>query len=128
MAEIDLSSTVSQNFRIRRRDTGSIVLNFFTDTANSIPKNVSTWEFFMTVKTNPDDPDASAVITIDPSDVTVTGTGNNVVTITIPASDNNIDARSYYYDIQAKKADATIQTIFQGFYIVVQDQTDRIIE
>jgi len=97
----------------------------FADAAGA-PVDISTWNFFYTVKENYSDLDAAAKISLDPVDFTKSDSGSGTVdkisaTISVPAS---LAAGSYYQDLQ-KVVGSTVTTIGRGQLIVEAEVTQR---
>ncbi len=112
----------TKNLEVVEGDTSTINCTFTDSDGNAI--NVSTYSFFMTVKSGVNDTDANAVIKQEPADFSVSGAGNNIASTTISATDNTIDAGTYYYDIQYVTG-ADVVTVVKGIYKVVDQITVR---
>ena len=90
---------------------------------NDAPINITGWTIFLTIKKTRDDKDAVAVVKMDESDIPNPTLGE--LLIVIPSSVTVNLKGSYWYDIQIKKADNTIQTITHGSISFERDVTRR---
>lgn len=96
----------------------------FTDT-DEIPIDITGWTLFFTMKNTKDDPDDKAVLQlnilpneiVDPTEGQATFHLSNLQTVNFKGS--------YWYDIQIKKADNTIQTVTNGNINFQTDATQR---
>lgn len=100
----------------------------FTFTEDSTPIDISGWDIWMTVKSNPMDDDEDAIIAIDPTDVSKIDSGDGVVDtaiISISSTQNTINPATYFFDIQAKDDSGKITTLQKAKYVVETDITQR---
>lgn len=118
MASTNLVIKVSLDVTCMRRDTFSLDMDW-TD-SNTNPIDLTAYTFKSQVKQL--ETSSTALITFDDSDFTKDADGN--LTMSKSASDMDISAGTYYYDIQATKtSDSTVETWAGGLFIVQQDVT-----
>ena len=61
-------------------------------------------------------------LVIPSTDITITGTAEGALTISISATDMQVDAGTYVYGLQATLiSDSSVDTWFYGLFDVVQD-------
>jgi hypothetical protein len=111
----------AKDFEIVKRDTSSIVVT--VQNSDETPIDITGYTFFFTAKTNATDTDDNAVIKKDVtshSDPT-----NGQTTITLSATDTDVDPARLWYDIQMKDTSSNITTLLMGFVTIVQDITVR---
>lgn len=118
-----LSTFDDNNLVTFRGDDLAIKLSFL-DTAD-VPVDITGWTIFFTIKKTKDARDAEAVLEYDVNTFTNPTTGE--VLLTIPNTTTIKFGGLYWYDIQIKKADNTIQTITSGSIDFKRDVTRRII-
>lgn len=104
-----------------RGDDLAIQLNF-ADTAG-VAINMTGWTIFFTIKHSKSDSDAIAVLKYDMTNIPDPTLG--VMTIDIAHTLTDHLTGAYWYDIQLKKADDTIQTITNGSITFLTDTTIR---
>jgi len=106
---------------IYRGDTKTYSLTF-TD-ADNAAIDITGWTIFFTVKEKKSDADDDAVLK---KDVTVHGDPTNgLSSIALSATDTDISPSRYYYDIQIKKDDDSINTVLCSTFEVLTDITRR---
>ena len=109
-----------QNLRAFRGDDYALQL-VLTD-VDSVPIDITGWEFYFTIKNNRTDPDDIAVISKDiPATVNPT---SGILSIILTAAEVNNLSGAYFYDIQYK-ASGIIQTITHGSITFETDITRR---
>ena len=87
--------------------------------------DLSTADFFMTVKTDTRLSDSSATIKKEPTDFNISYDGTNTtVYYTLTSEDTKIPVGVYYYDVQIKYNEQ-IFTIFKGTFTIVWQATER---
>lgn len=101
----------------------SVELKVTLTDSNGNPIDLDGYTVYFTAKENYSDSDDDAVIQKDVTSHTTPASG--ITTITLDSSNTNIDARYYYYDIQAKDAAGNIQTPITGKFIVNPQSTER---
>lgn len=75
-------------------------------------KDITNWTFWMTIKEDRDDTDTDAII--QEKVTSHTDAVNGETRIVLADDDTSELDGNKFYDIQAKKADDTIQTLFKG--------------
>lgn len=92
-------------------------------TVDGVPVDISTWDFFHTIKTAYTDADVNALHQLQPTDFTV-GNGNGTndkLTFTVPRTATAaMAAGTYYQDLQAIRSG--VLTTFGKGQFVVEDQ------
>ena len=106
-----------------RRDTKKYTIRVMDKDGR--PICIDGFEFVMTFKERPTDPDSAAAI-----QVIVTATDNpsdprGEVEIVLTPTDTDIEPKTYYYDIQMKSTSGDITTLLSGKVKVLQDITHR---
>jgi hypothetical protein len=112
------------NKTIYRSDNDIFTVNFFTDTAKTIPQNITGYEVRMTVRlsepktdvVNDDDAKISSLAVIP------VGTDGKAE-FNITSDETDIDPTTYWYDIQYKKPSGAVKTVGKARYIVNADIT-----
>lgn len=119
MASTNLVLKVDLDITCMRRDTFSLDMDW-TD-SSSTPIDLTQYTFKSQVRQS--QTSSTALLTFSDSDFTKDASGN--LTMTKAASDMDIAAGNYYYDIQATKtSDSTVQTWAGGLFIIQQDITE----
>ena len=119
MSSVNLVLKVSLDITCMRKDTFSLDMDW-TD-SNTNPIDLTAYTFKSQVRQT--ETSSTALLTFSDSDFTKDASGN--LTMTKAASDMDIAAGNYYYDIQATKtSDSTVQTWAGGLFIVQQDITE----
>ena len=93
-------------------------------TKNEVVEPITDWTIYFTVKKNMKDLDDNAKIkkdVIDHEDAV-----GGITLIKLSASDTNIEAGVYYYDIKYKDSDGNIGILFMGRIKVTEPVTQRI--
>jgi len=108
--------------KVTRGDSRSIPLEFY-DAAGD-PEDVSTWDFFYTAKGSLEDPDADAIVALDPSDLVPFGTGPHQVTINLTEVHTDVNAKTYKHDVKAVTPIGTL-TLAMGDLIIEDRVTIR---
>jgi hypothetical protein len=86
---------------------------------NNVNLDVSTNVYYLTLKSNIDQPDEQAALQLGP----ITGGANGVVTVQATPAQTNIDVGTYNYDFQEVTSDDKINTLLIGKVKVVKDVT-----
>jgi hypothetical protein len=94
----------------------------FKDT-DDVPIDITGWTIFLTLKRSRDQVDADAIVEMNVTNIPSPELG--VVLITVPNTVTINFSGSYWYDIQIKKTDGTIQTITNGNIFFERDVTRR---
>jgi hypothetical protein len=118
-----LTNFEENNLQTYRGDDLGIKL-VFQDT-DEVPIDITSWTIFLTIKKTKDRTDAAAVIKMDKTNIPNPELG--IVWITVPNTLTKNLIGSYWYDIQIKKADDTIQTVTNGNINFLTDTTIRTI-
>lgn len=98
---------------------------------SAVPVDITGWMIWFSVKRRwPDTDGQSVVAKVVGGDIAITDGPAGKFTISIRPSDfasiPNAERTSMLYDVQARKADAHIQTLAQGDLIVLGDVTNTI--
>lgn len=111
------------NLQTYRGDDLDIGLTF-TDT-DEVPIDITGWTLFFTMKHTKDDTDDQALLQLNilPSEIAAPLTGEAKFHVTNQQS--ALFNGPYWYDIQVKKADNSIQTVTQGNINFLTDATIR---
>jgi len=109
------------NFKLIRGDDHTFALEFKQD---GVPKNITGWTVFLTVKKNIDDLDANAVIS--KTVTSHTDPTNGKTEISIADTETDPLCGIYYYDIQYKDLAGIIKTVMLGTLNFYKDVTRRI--
>lgn len=91
--------------------------------ANKAAVDITGWTIFFTLKNNPKDSDAIAVIKKDITAHTDPTGGESLIELTATETDGL--SGNYFYDIQIKKADSDIRTVCGGSFTMKVDITRR---
>lgn len=115
-------ASLKPDLNITRGDTVSIN---FELTLDGEPVDLTGATVFFTAKPtlDADDTDAAAVISVEVSSFTDPTSGTAVIPLT--ATDTDVTPAEYYYDVQVKKADATIVSIRYRLLKIWADVTRR---
>jgi hypothetical protein len=105
---------------IFKRDTSTIDINVYSDTALTTLVDITGYTFWMTAKLASTDADPGA---LQVSAVASAPSPLNNVTLTLSTSDTDIAVGKYFYDIQMKDTASNITTFLSGSLIVKQDIT-----
>lgn len=126
MIKVNLQSEQPVQITCKRGDTFVFDgLDFYADTAKTIPIDISADTFAMQVK------DADDVLILDfvsPTNFTVSGTYSNHLAITMDAASMLVDAspigQPYKYDLQWTTAGGDVTTLMYGQFVITQDITN----
>ena len=99
-----------ENLEALRGDTK--VFNLTFKTAAGVAIDITGWSIWMTIKTAATDLDASAALQVKVTSHTSPTTGLSKITLT--ATQTNTLSGAYFYDIQIKKVDGTVETVLLG--------------
>jgi len=116
-----LSPFDNNDLTVFRGDDLAIQLTF-QDT-NKAPINITGWTIFMTIKNTKDDSDEDALVEFTSS--TIPDPALGIFWIRISNTETVQLTGSYWYDIQVKKLDGTIQTVTGGNINFERDVTRR---
>lgn len=111
------------NLQTYRGDDIDIGLNF-TDT-ECVPIDITGWTLFFTMKHTKDDSDAKALLMLNILPNEISDPTNGQAVFHLRNADTEKYNGSYWYDIQVKKADNTIQTVTNGNITFLTDATQR---
>ena len=92
--------------------------------SNGDPEPITGWKFYFTAKLDYHDPDEKAAISKDVTSHIDPEGGKTVIALT--HEDTDINPGLYWYDIQAKRADASIITLARGRLEITLDITRRV--
>jgi len=106
---------------IFRGDSREYLLTFTNGGGSAIP--ITGWKLYFTVKKNYRDDDASAVIKKDITEHYDPEKGKTKISLS--PEDTEVVPGSYYYDIQAKRAENDIITVLAGKVEIKSDVTRR---
>jgi len=104
-----------------KRDDSDFEITF--KDVDGVAINLTGATVFFTVKRNPTDTDANAVISKEITEFEEPTEG--IALLELSDEDMDIPARSYYYDIQLKDSAGKISSSFSGRFVVSQDITIR---
>ncbi len=110
----------STNLVLHRGDSLDLYFEF---TRDGVAVPISGWVFFLTIKRNITDPDASAVVSKTVTTHTLASLGKTTVSAT--ASDLDGLSGVYGYDVQVKKPGNKIKTVISGSITFIRDYTRR---
>ena len=114
-SNVDLNSAAQVNICCRRGDT--FTLNSTVKDTDGTAIDLTLYTFKMEVREYDDGP-----LVIPSTDITITGTAEGALTISISAADMQVDAGTYVYGLQATLiSDSSVDTWFYGLFDVVQD-------
>jgi hypothetical protein len=120
MIRIDLTSDVPIQFKCKTSDTFVFDgLDFFSDTAKTIPLDISADTFRMLVL----DPDGETVLTFSSGNFTVSGTDDNHLKISATAATMTVDPtpanqpHSFFLE-WTKASDSKVTTIATGQFVI----------
>jgi hypothetical protein len=108
-----------QIITIFRRDTQTIKVTI-TDSDGSV-FNLTGYDTWFTVKKNPTDADAKAVI--GPIAGSSTGPTTGVCEFALSVTDTNVSAGTYYFDVQINDGTTDVKTVAYGRIVILQDIT-----
>jgi len=112
---VNLNTAAQVNICTRRGDTFVLEVNVSDKDGQRI--DLTNYTFKMEVREYDNGP-----LVIASSDITLSGTDQGVLTITIAAADMLVDAGTYVYGVQATLvADSTVSTWLYGTFEVIQD-------
>ncbi len=115
MIQKDLSTQV-------RGDTWSF--SFTIQDYTGAAENITSYEYWFTLKSNPDDTDANAVLQEGPIIISAQNGVIGKVYIEIPASQTfYIAPKTYYYDLQEVTPAGVVSTLLLGKIKVIKDVT-----
>ena len=113
---------MDNRLRIVRGDT--IPFNLTITDTDDLPVNITGFTLFFTVKEDIADDDANAVVSI--SQTSHTDPANGLTSLVVPSATTELlSAGEYYWDLQIKYADGSIQSSYPGVLTVVADVTQR---
>jgi len=127
MIKINLTNAAPVALTCKRGDTFIFDgLDFWSDTAETIPIDISADDFKMEVK---DEADAIILTFVSPTNFTVSGTGDNHLKITMPATDMEVAAspngQPYKFDLQWTDSTNIVRTVMKGTFTIENDVTDN---
>lgn len=100
----------------------------WTYSRNGTPEDISTWQFWLTVKDDPADVDANAYVALDPDDFTVddpgVGTDCRVSCLIPAAATAAMPPGDYYIDLQVTET-TLVQTHGKGTCTIEWQTTQR---
>ena len=105
---------------INRGDTYSRTINI--KDSDGVLIDATDWTIYFTVRKNV----ADSSVASDTNSIihkTIAGDASGVQTLTLSATETNINPRSYFFDVQIKKADDTISSSTAGSFVVNGDIT-----
>lgn len=105
-------------YEVIRGDTQTVQIDF-TEYPDEDPADISSWEFWLTVKKRLTDIDAQAVIQKAPENFSIS---SGVASVVLSSSDTKIPVGSYFYDVQVKIGGA-IFTPIRGRLIIKSEVT-----
>lgn len=115
MIQKDLSTQV-------RGDTWG--LNFNIQDSTGAPEDITGYEYWFTLKVNPDDTDANAALQEGPVVISPQNGVIGKVYIEVPAFETfYLTPRTYYYDLQEVTPEGRVSTLLIGKVKVVKDVT-----
>lgn len=91
---------------------------------NGVDINLTNTTVYLTIKKNLDDTDEDAIIAEQTTDHITPEEG--LTEIDLSNADTNVDPGTYYYDIQIKHSDDTIQTIEFDKCVIKKKVTNRV--
>jgi len=117
-SNVNLNNAAQVNICARRGDTFVLKSNVKDSDGNALDLRTPTiYNYKMEVREYDDGP-----LVIASTDVTISGTDAGVLTITISATDMEVDAGTYVYGLQATLvSDSSVETWLYGTFDVVQD-------
>lgn len=104
-----------------RGDTEDFVVTF---DENGVPCDITGWTVIMTVKADKDDADAQAVVQKIVITHTAPETGVAVIPFE-PADTDALEAKGYWFDIQAKTDTGDVYTVLKGIFKLEYDISRR---
>ena len=110
--------------RLIRGDTWSFPLTF---TSDGQPVDITGATVSFTLKKNYNDPDSSALISIDNTSHIDPANGQTIIEVSASSTANLEAPKSYFFDFQIKFADGSVKTIQSGIIEVLPDITRRIV-
>lgn len=114
---------ISQNLGNQVRGD-SWTLKFQIQNSAGAPVDLTGNDYWLTLKTNIDDTDAQAVLQIGPVVVTGANAIAGLLTINVnPDYTENLEAKTYYYDLQEVNSSNIVSTLLIGKVKVVKDVT-----
>ena len=114
-SNVNLNTAAQVNICCRRGDTFTLKSNVKDSDGTALDLTLYTLK--MEVREYDDGP-----IVIPDTDIDITGTANGALTISIPATDMEVDAGTYVYGLQATlTSDSSVDTWLYGLFDVVQD-------
>ena len=108
---------------IFRGDSREYLLTFTNGAGSAI--DISEWKLYFTVKKNYRDDDSKAIIKKDIDISDHYDPENGKTKISLLPEDTEVVPGSYYYDIQAKRAENDIITVLAGKVEIKSDVTRR---
>lgn len=122
-------SYLERDIELERERSYGFTYTFTSDTQD--PIDISGYDFYFTMKLALTDVDRSvdteAVIQKDTADFSILGTGSNIMSLNLLASELDIAPASYFYDIVFKNGDV-VQTLQRGKFKIKDAVTMRVIE
>ncbi|MCX6223213.1 MAG: hypothetical protein NTV01_00410 [Bacteroidia bacterium] len=102
--------------------TDHIIRLTITDASTGAAIDVRTWDLFFSMKKN--HTDTEILIEKTEADMTISGTGYNVVDITLTYTETNIDPGQYYFDVKVTNSSGTISLLPPRLLEIVFSITD----
>ncbi len=112
----------NQNLIAIRGDDVTCVLTFKDSLGVVIP--ITGWVVFFTIKTDPLDDDAHAILKKDITTHYDPTHGVSKITLT-NIETGALDIINYYYDVQVKNTLGIVTTVMKGNFTIVEDITRR---
>lgn len=100
------------------------ILTFNIQNSTGAPENITGNDYWFTLKSNIDDTDAVAVLQVGPVSAGSPDAANGILTIVaLPEDTDDLEAKTYYYDLQEINTSNEITTLLIGKVKVVKDVT-----
>jgi hypothetical protein len=104
------------------RGTDHTIRLTITDASTGAVIDVRTWDLFFTVKRNYTD--TTAVIEYTEADMTISGTGHNIIDIPLSYTDTDIELGKYFFDVKATNDSGTFSLLRPQMLEIVYTITD----
>jgi len=114
---------MSNDLEIIKGDDTTIDFTFTDE--NGLPVDLTNVTLFFTAKEDYNDTDANAKISKTVASGLHTMPASGLSAVSLSSSDTDIDSGDYYWDIQLKYGDGTINSVKYGKLIVFPDITER---